>query len=1058
MPHPLDGSNATPLLGSRANSTHSELDLPSDTPAGPAEPAAVRPGRPPIALQDAARRNNRESAAGGSGSGGWGQQSAFPPKPQKGAGVAKFLSALGDQKDRLKRVVGKGPTPPGSPKAEGASPKSTDAMRKTFSKFATSILDKKRSAPGLAEADEGVSAEPRPAEVQPPTATAPGSRSSTTARQEAVAPAGSAGTFRNLFGGGSSAASSNGGASSGGQLQRSSVGDMGSALADKTAAFTRRFGSQVREAMQESRAAVQNVLHLDDGGNAAGGGPLKLRLNRSSSQQLSADRTSSSTAGLSPKSVAAALEATDEELEQALRHHPSPLRELKPSLTMPANSQRTASPAHRRASQDTSVAADAGSTGDGSRSSETGSETAGVFDITGFGSARPSRKGVYVMLLGEQVELIGERGTKVPNISVREIALEVEATFSAVLEYNSLLGWQAPDRLSFEILHLDRQVQGSSVPLPKTLVRTILNMVMPNVFTKLFLTMLPTELGKYVTQSGERIHISGEFGIIGPALATVGAPLDSSSSATAVGEAQSAARARSILGITEVQAQALAYLFSNDRCCLLDSPRALTITSLCRCYSLYSGHSVWPKLCEIWDRALQAVLSSWGLPDSSSSSPFRFSSLMDNSVSGLARKPMRISFALESLQVVVQADAALHAVRDYFERVTREYHQNAARSDTPMLVKETLEEQLEALTVWHEGLGALLRNFKTKFRSAGATLLAAADSSGFQAGLEAVSYEGPLRLEVPLSMVNMDEDDNFMFDIKLPNPKDTMSSLTHKLQFIVDALSSAAYGGEEGEEDGAGLTQELQGMVQHWSDTLEQQQQQLGVGIRSSTQSSLSTSPRGPPLLDTPVIGRVLLRKLMLSLRLDERRVAELLDSGVQDVKLLGGLLSCFGNLFTASLAHGWPLDASEGDEGVAPRCMLTVKNNDVTRVRAELESVLFQSQVSPRIAVRLLQGVFLGMAQRFGQLSRKHLTWLDTVFSHMHEYMSKDVLDVLLGVTVKAECVDEVLRLSLSGDTRAQQAAGASGEGGGRNVWPVYVVNDLNMVTVVESIKLLME
>ncbi len=36
-------------------------------------------------------------------------------------------------------------------------------------------------------------------------------------------------------------------------------------------------------------------------------------------------------------------------------------------------------------------------------------------------------------------------------------------------------------RLAFQVLHLERRVEGSNLPLPKTLIRSLLNMVMPSV-------------------------------------------------------------------------------------------------------------------------------------------------------------------------------------------------------------------------------------------------------------------------------------------------------------------------------------------------------------------------------------------------------------------------------------------------------------------------------------------------------------------------------------------------------------------------------------------------
>jgi hypothetical protein len=38
-----------------------------------------------------------------------------------------------------------------------------------------------------------------------------------------------------------------------------------------------------------------------------------------------------------------------------------------------------------------------------------------------------------------------------------------------------------PSGLSFEVLSLERQVQGSNLPLPKTLIKSLLNVVMPSV-------------------------------------------------------------------------------------------------------------------------------------------------------------------------------------------------------------------------------------------------------------------------------------------------------------------------------------------------------------------------------------------------------------------------------------------------------------------------------------------------------------------------------------------------------------------------------------------------
>jgi hypothetical protein len=124
-----------------------------------------------------------------------------------------------------------------------------------------------------------------------------------------------------------------------------------------------------------------------------------------------------------------------------------------------------------------------------------------------------------------------------------------------------------------------------------------------------------------------------------------------------------------------------------------------------------------------------------------------------------------------------------------------------------------------------------------------------------------------------------------------------------------------------------------------------------------------------------------------------------------QDSGLLGGVLACFGQLFTATIAPGWPSQqdssllaasmdmgtnsSSSGNStaavdaaattaaagaGAVPQAIVTVRNNEVTRVKAALEAACFESSVSPRIAVRLLHMLVLAIAYKFGDGSSKRL------------------------------------------------------------------------------------
>lgn len=85
-----------------------------------------------------------------------------------------------------------------------------------------------------------------------------------------------------------------------------------------------------------------------------------------------------------------------------------------------------------------------------------------------------------------------------------------------------------------------------------------------------------------------------------------------------------------------------------------------------------------------------------------------------------------------------------------------------------------------------------------------------------------------------------------------------------------------------------------------------------------------------PPLqlLASPSIGTLQLRRVLLSLQLDEQRMGQLLTGCGQDGKMVGSLLGCFGSLFSVGVApRGQGASAAPGDKG---KLMLSVRTNEV--------------------------------------------------------------------------------------------------------------------------------
>eukprot|EP00873_Tetraselmis_striata_P009576 jgi/Tetstr1/429840/TSEL_019707.t1 len=195
----------------------------------------------------------------------------------------------------------------------------------------------------------------------------------------------------------------------------------------------------------------------------------------------------------------------------------------------PAHSPPPADPVRRPSDSGSSVSeADAG----GGASSSAGRArrptwrdgAPGLQQPPGEGGA-PQRRGVYIMLRGDNVELVGEKGTKVPNTTVKEITLEVECSLCISLEFSRLKGWQAAKAVEFEVLSLHSKVKGNSMPLPKTLIKTMLNLVLPKVVRRSILPAMPKELGEYLLESGGGLGVAGEIVIQGPPLEALTADL-----------------------------------------------------------------------------------------------------------------------------------------------------------------------------------------------------------------------------------------------------------------------------------------------------------------------------------------------------------------------------------------------------------------------------------------------------------------------------------------------------------------------------------------------------
>lgn len=77
-------------------------------------------------------------------------------------------------------------------------------------------------------------------------------------------------------------------------------------------------------------------------------------------------------------------------------------------------------------------------------------------------------------------------------------------------------------------------------------------------------------------------------------------------------------------------------------------------------------------------------------------------------------------------------------------------------------------------------------------------------------------------------------------------------------------------------------------------------------------------------------------------------------------------------------------------------------------------------------------------------------------MFNHITEYLGRDCLDLLTCVDVAAAATPEGdLQIMVKG---VAPAAHASSSSSNSVSWPVYVINDVNLLTVLDTIKLILD
>jgi hypothetical protein len=690
------------------------------------------------------------------------------------------------------------------------------------------------------------------------------------------------------------------------------------------------------------------------------------------------------------------------------------------------------------------------------------------------GEAESNGAGCYVMgrLLG--FDLVGERGSKCPNLTIGAADVKATVFVKMTFEYTKSGGWKphSEQKPLFDVQKLAYKIRGNNVPMPQSLIRQILKVAIPGLIQRRLLAdVMVKEFGDYLLHAEQGVDIKADVALVGPSLGVLDADLafEVRGPATSAKEAKrqqakyaAAKQARGLLGLSLPQAQALSMLF-NGKTPLIDPQSAsagpVSIRSLISFQALHEKvPKVYRQLCQVLNTGYQVVTEGRRGPQEDS---FGFLAFMEGQLWKVRQKPARTRVIVRSLDVPLSVDSIVTAIHDWTERTLEEVFIKGPQRHPDETVEEAranVEGEFELLRAWHAFVLRELSHFKSKFRGAGGTLLAAADAHGFSAGMEHCHYEGPLKIRLPISM-QVDADGAFSFILPLPSPEGGLGVFVDQFKALTvpahtrppaAAVNWVELSGDS-ELDGR-MKRQLQHAVALITEVLQELKTKIvrdGLDADDADPVKVLTQPR------TKVgdkLGKLIVSRLQVKVRLDERRIGEIL--GGLNATTMGGneafiatagrILGHLGDVMTLGFTPTAAGSNGDEDGDTNRQYLFQFESSDISRLRADVASLGFQSLVTPGGAVRLVHSAlraFLIAFQKDAPDAAERMEALQISMQQWYQLMTRDALDISVCLDAKGEVVAEkrgdfIVTLSGQADEAALRATS-----------PLVLTNELELV-----------
>eukprot|EP00892_Ulva_mutabilis_P006932 jgi/Ulvmu1/4610/UM002_0339.1 len=645
---------------------------------------------------------------------------------------------------------------------------------------------------------------------------------------------------------------------------------------------------------------------------------------------------------------------------------------------------------------------------------------------------------VFLRVQASDVKVVGEKGTKVPNFMVKELALLLECRMEAAFEWTELDGWRPTHKLKLSITQLEHSISGTTVPVPKTLLKYMLNLLLPAVIEARLLAVLPAEVGQYfVGKDTPGVQVGGRLHVYGPSLTMLNADLamDPAAAAAAAGvkakkaatSAASATAARASLGLSLPQCTVLSDLLCSKHSCILPhQARSLSISSICHLLSPLAGH---PDLLNRWKSALHGAVDA--LCTFRNVPAINWRDLSEKILEPAIRKPLRLRFVLTCLDLSFNVNGVISSTHSYFTRVA---HAEAARSPAGSTM---LAEQLAALDELHSWLVGRVHSFRRRFKAARATVLTSLDATSLKLCLEDVQYQGPLHVEVPAKTFTRSEQDCLSFDVKLPATLDRRSVLRDALRVLLgDTAADRAY----------------------WAQTiLKRLRGDSGRGAAAEQEHPLlpdKEEEAGGDEGERLPVGTLEVSNFSYKLVLEDDLIQSMLGlapDGSITGDSLARVLQLFGPCMQLSIGTAavprtvTGTTAAAAGAGPESEAGLLLNTGEVCNAHITASHVGCSSLIPPLRVIRLLHTVATTVSMQKDERTQPAAK-MDAFFFSLARYVGSKALDMSTTLQLGLAQTDACLLLQLVGTAPATDAGQSC---------CVSLTNEMDMTTVLDSIDL---